>query len=262
MILPMQFSSLPRFFQNLFSLVSLSKFSVVLSSFITVAFAQSAPQLTVAAASDLIDVQGSLTQAFAAKSGVRLRFTFGASGGLARQIASGAPYDVFLSADEAQIHELAAAGDLLPDSVVVYARGRIALWSKRGSIGSLASLLAPQILHVAIANPGHAPYGLAAKQALEKAGLWTKLEKKIVYGESVRQALEYAESGNAEAAITAWSLVVHRGGILLPADLHSPIRQAGGVVSSSKDPQSARAFLRFLMSPEGRRVLENGGFGK
>ena len=226
------------------------------------AIAQPPTGLTVASASDLIDIQGLLTQAFAAKTGVRLRFTFGASGGLARQIASGAPYDVFLSADEARVKELVGSGDMVGDSVAIYAQGRLALWSKAGSVGSLASLLAPNILHVAIANPGHAPYGAAAKQALEKAGLWSKVERKIVYGETVRQALDYAESGNAEVAITAWSLVVHRGGVLLPADLHSPIRQSGGVVKSSKNPEAARAFLRFLMSPEGRRLLENNGFAK
>jgi molybdate transport system substrate-binding protein len=226
---------------------------------LSAAFAQ-APVLTVAAASDLIDIKGSLTEAFAAKPGARLRFTFGASGALARQIASGAPYDVFLSADEGRIKELAAAGDLVSDSIEVYALGRIALWSKGGAAKSLSGLQAAKILHIAIANPGHAPYGAAARQALEKAGLWQKLERKIVYGESVRQALEYAESGNADAAITAWSLVVHRGGILLPSELHNPIRQAGAVVRSSRNQPAARAFLRFLLSPEGRRLLESGGF--
>jgi len=179
---------------------------------------------------------------------------------LARQIASGAPYDVFLSADEARVKALTAGGDLIPDSVVVYAQGRIALWSKSGSIRSLADLTAPGILHIAIANPAHAPYGVAARQALEKSGLWTTLGKKIVYGESVRQALEYAESGNADAAITAWSLVSQKGGILLPPNLHNPIRQAGGVVKTSKNPEAARAFLRFLVSADGRRILENHGF--
>ena len=111
-----------------------------------------------------------------------------------------------------------------------------------------------------MANPGHAPYGVAARRALVQAGLWTRIEKKIVYGESVRQALEYAENGNADAVVTAWSLVVNRGGILIPANLHDPIRQAGGVVRDSKQPEAARAFLRFLMSPEGQRLLAKGGF--
>ena len=95
-----------------------------------------------------------------------------------------------------------------------------------------------------------------------KTGLWGKLSARIVYGESVRQALEYAESGNAEAAIVAWSLVIDRGGVLLPENWHSPIRQAGAVVKTSKNPEAARAFLRFLMSPAGRKTLESHGFSR
>ena len=229
---------------------------MLLSSFSLAASAQPPPRLLVAAASDLIALQGPLTSSF----GHDLHFTFAASGSLARQISSGAPYDVFLSADEARVKELTLSGDLVPDSVVNYAQGRLALWSKDGRFRSLSDLESPGILHIAIANPATAPYGAAAKQALEKTGLWGKLSARIVYGESVRQALEYAESGNADVALTAWSLVVHRGGILVPANLHNPIRQSGGVVKSSRNAQAARAFLRFLMSPDGRRLLEANGF--
>jgi molybdate transport system substrate-binding protein len=189
---------------------------------------------------------------------MRLRFTFGPSGSLARQIASGAPYDVFLSADEARVKELAESGGLVADSVVSYAQGRVALWSKGGKFRSLADLQAAS--HIAIANPAIAPYGAAARRALERSGLWERLSPKIVYGESVRQALEYAESGNVDVALTAWSLVIHNGGILVPSSLHDPVRQQGGVVKSSKNPQAARAFLRFLVSPEGRRLLAENGF--
>ena len=181
---------------------------------------------------------------------------------LTRQVASGAPYDLFLSADEARVKELATSGDLLRDSLVEYARGRLGVWSRGGRFGSLGELLAPAVLHIAIANPAHAPYGAAARQALEKSGLWPKLGGKIVYGETVRQALEYSESGNAEAAIVAWSLVSDRGGVLLPASLHSPIRQWAGIVKTSKNQEAARYFLRFLVSPEGRKLFESHGFTK
>ena len=191
---------------------------------------------------------------------MKLRFTFGPSGSLARQISSGAPYDVFLSADQARVKDLIASGDLLPDSAVNYAQGRLALWSKDGKFHSLTDLVAAT--HISIANPAIAPYGLAAKQALEKSGLWEKVAPKIVYGESVRQALEYAESGNADAALTAWSLVVQARGVLLPATLHDPIRQSGGVVKGTQNPAAARAFLRFLVSPEGQRLLERNGFSR
>ena len=228
---------------------------MLLSSCLLVAYAQPAPPLLVAAASDLIDVQDALVKGFKAQSGIEIRFTFGASGALAQQVKSGAPYDLFLSADQARVKDV-----VIPDTETVYAQGRIALWSKTGKITTLTELLGPGILHVAIANPAHAPYGVAARQALERAGLWTRLAGKIVYGESVRQALEYAEGGNADAVVTAWSLVINRGGILLPTTLHDPIRQAAGVVRGSRNPDLGRAFLRFLVSPEGRALLAKSGF--
>jgi len=235
---------------------------VLLSSFFAVAFAQPPQELLIAAASDLIAVQGPLSEAWKALSDHRLQFTFGATGMLARQVASGAPYDVFLSADEVRVKDLVASGDLLRDSVVEYARGRLGLWSRGGRFGSLGELIAPAVRHIAIANPTHAPYGVAARYALEKSGLWPKLGGKIVYGETVRQALQYAESGNAEAAIVAWSLVSDRGGVLLPANLHNPIRQSAGILKNSKNQEAARYFLRFLVSPEGRKLFESHGFAK
>ncbi len=218
--------------------------------------------MLVAAASDLTDLQGPLAKAFEAQSGLKVRFTFGASGNLAQQVANGAPYDVFLSADEQRVKDVARSGDPDFSGVEIYAQGRLALWSKSGKITSLAALNGPGILHVAIANPAHAPYGAAAKEALENAGLWKALEKKIVYGESVRQALEFAESGNAEAVITAWSLVIHRNGLPIPGDLYKPIRQAGVALKGGRNPKGGVAFLRFLVSPQGRAFLTDSGFGR
>jgi molybdate transport system substrate-binding protein len=243
MILPLSFPSL-----------------LLLSSLLVPIFAQEKPALLVAAASDLISVQDALVKAFDKQSGLQIRFTFGSSGALARQIASGAPYDVFISADEARVAELTKSGALLPDSVAVYAIGRIAIWSKARRFHRLEELAAANLRHIAIANPAHAPYGVAARQALEKTALWPKIQDKIVYGESVRQALDFAETGNAEAAITAWPLVARTGGVLLPSTLHAPIRQAGGVVKSSRNPDAARAFVRFLGTVEAQQVLQAAGF--
>ena len=128
-------------------------------------------ELLIAAASDMSAVQAPLSDAWTALSDYRLRFTFGASGMLAQQVASGAPYDLFLSADETRVKDLVNSGDLLRDSVVEYARGRLGIWSQRGRRAALSDLLAPGVLHIAMANPAHAPYGAAAKQALEKSGL-------------------------------------------------------------------------------------------
>jgi molybdate transport system substrate-binding protein len=199
-------------------------------------------------------------KSFREVSGQRVRFTLGASGMLARQIEQGAPYDVFLSANERFVDELLKAGRLEAGSVRVYALGRLGLWSKSGAIREVDQLRGAGVLHVALANPAHAPYGAAAKEFFERRGLWTALERKIVYGENVRQALQFAESGNAEAVITAWSLVFDRGGVLLPGDEHAPIRQSGGVVARRPQPAAARRFLEFLGSERGRRILETHGF--
>ncbi len=213
-----------------------------------------------AGAADLTAIEAPLVQECQRVTGLKVRFTFGASGMLTRQIEQGAPYDVFLSADERFVAELVKAGRLAPDSVRVYALGRLGLWSKNGSIRSLADLGRVKVQHVAIANPVHAPYGAAARELLEKKGLWKTLEPKVVYGENVRQALQFAESGNVDAVITAWALLFDRGGVALDDRGHTPIRQAGGVVTGGRQEAAARRFLEFLGSAEGRRVLEAHGF--
>ncbi len=184
----------------------------------------------------------------------------GSSGILARQIEQGAPYDVYLSANESYVEGLVTAGKLARDSVRVYALGRLGIWSRDGRFRDLDDLTSERVLHIALANPAHAPYGVAAREALRKLNLWPELEPKVVYGENVRQALQYAESGNADAAVTAWSLVFNRGGVLVPAELHAPIRQSGGVATASRRPVAARRFLEFLRGPEGRKLLESNGF--
>jgi molybdate transport system substrate-binding protein len=222
-----------------------------------------AANLIVAAASDLAPLTSALDQGFQRTAHVTVRFSLASSGSLARQIENGAPFDVFLSADERSVKELAAAGHL-ESNTVVYAFGRIALWSLDGSVRSLEDLKKPGVMHLAIPNPEHAPYGIAARKALETRGLWREVQPKIVYGENVRQALQFAESGNADAVITSWTLLIGRG-VLLPAEWHDPIRQSGGVVKSSDAVKTsgqiamARQFLKFLTSSEGRKILENGG---
>ncbi|MGC9972609.1 MAG: molybdate ABC transporter substrate-binding protein [Bryobacteraceae bacterium] len=241
----------------LLSTILLSNFSPVLSTCLAVQ--SPPPELLVAAAADLAPLQEPLTRAFERSSGIRLRFVLGSSGMLSRQIEQGAPYDVFLSANENYVAELARAGRLAPDSVRTYASGRIALWSKDGRIQRLEDLRSPRVLHFAIPNPVHAPYGAAAKEALVNQGLWIELQSRLVFGENVRQAFQYARSGNAEAVITAWSLVFSQGGILLPENLHSPIRHSCGIVASTRQAAAARRFLDFLTGPEGQSILQAGG---
>jgi molybdate transport system substrate-binding protein len=217
-----------------------------------------ASPLIVAAAADLSPLERPLAQAFHQATGIAVRFSFGSSGGLVRQIENGAPYDVYLSANERFVKEGLERGSLLGPPIV-YALGRIAIWSRGRRATTLEELANPAFQHIAIANPAHAPYGEAARQALQAKGLWKELEGRIVYGENIRQTLQYAETGNADAAIVAWSLVFNRGGVLVPEQLHQPIRQAGAVVKITAHPAEARRFLQFLRSPEGQRIL--GQFG-
>lgn len=178
---------------------------------------------------------------------------------LARQIQNGAPYDVYLSANEQYVRELQGSGDLLTDTVHVYALGRLGLWSKKGAVRSLDDLRDPGIRNIAIANPAYAPYGVAAKQLLVKRGLWDTLQPKILFAENVRQTFQYGDSGNADAVITSWTLVRDKGGILLPVAWHSAIQQAGGVLKRSVNASAAREFMKFLLSPAGWEILRGHG---
>jgi molybdate transport system substrate-binding protein len=214
-----------------------------------------AADLIVAAASDLAPLTGALEKGF---TGAHVRFTLASSGSLAHQIENGAPFDVFLSANDQYVKDLAASGHVDPATVFVYATGKLALWSRDGSVKSVEDLTKPQVKHLAIPNPEHAPYGVAARQALENRKLWDQIQPKIVYGENVSQALQFAESGNADAVITSWTLLKGRG-ILLPDEWHQPIRQAGAVVKSSAQPSLARDFLKFLAGPEGKKILDSAG---
>ena len=221
-----------------------------------------AAELQVAAAADLTGVQPLLGAAFAKKTGVTVRWITGSSGVLARQAENGAPFDVYLSASDSYVRDLVARGVVSKESVTVYAMGHLGLWSASGLVRELDDLLKPGVRHVSIANPAHAPYGMAAKDALESRELWGKLAGKLVYGENVRQALQFAESGNADAVVTAWALVRGKAGAveLLPAKSYKALRQAGGVLKSSHEGKAAAEFLQFLMSSEARKIFREAGF--
>jgi molybdate transport system substrate-binding protein len=216
-------------------------------------FSLKGADLLVAAASSLSPLTPALEKAFG-----HVRFTTASSGALAQQIENGAPFDVFLSADDEYPAKLAKEGKVDPATLKIYARGKIAVWSAKLPVRSIEDLKKPQVTHVALPNPEHAPYGEAAKAALEKSGAWGAIQSKIVYGENVRQALQFAESGNADAVITSWTLLAGRGTIV-PENLYPPIRQAAGVVVSTANPAAAREFLKFLTGAEGQKILAAGG---
>lgn len=225
----------------------------------------SAGELVVAAAADLQFAFQEIGPLFEAETGAKVTFTFASSGLLANQIASGAPVDVFSAANVDYVEELRQGGHIIDDTVVVYALGRLALVGSRKaglSPQSLEDLRRPQVKQVAIANPQHAPYGVAAEQALRRAGLWDEVQPKLVYGENVRQTLQYVQSGDADMGLVALSLanVPEVSYIVIDPGLHEPIRQAAGVVSSTSNEGLARSFLEFLQTPQAQSILVKYGF--
>ncbi|MCC6538236.1 MAG: molybdate ABC transporter substrate-binding protein [Bryobacterales bacterium] len=256
--------------RRLLSSISVSMLSALLSSlFACVALlpAQEKTPALVAAASDLAPLEAALRE-LAGTKGLAVKFVFGSSGQLANQIRGGAPYDVLLSANVDYVRSLESEGRLVTGSVKTYARGRLAIYSKRYKILNLQDLTAPKFRAIAIANPAHAPYGVAARQALQSRpeAEWKAVSPRLVYAENVRQALQFAESGNADAALVAWTLVKGReGAVLLPESAHPPILQAVGVVNAraADSDQTARAlqFAALLTSRAGQALLRDAGFG-
>lgn len=244
-----------------------SNMSVRLSSSLLVLFFGFVPSLlaqrtlTVAAAADLAPLETPLASAFhKQRPDVPLRFVTAASGALAQQIENGAPYDVFLSANAQFVQQLAARGKLRPDSTRAYAEGRLGILWKDGKSHDVKELTASWLRFVALPNPKLAPYGVAAVEALRHAGIWQQVQPKVVYGENVRQALQMFESGNADAVLTASSLLQGKHPDLIPGDWHQPIRQKAGIVASTKDLAGADAFLDFLTGPVAQRLFAQYGF--
>lgn len=225
----------------------------------------------VAAASDLQFALPEIARDFTDETGDSVRLVFGSSGNFARQIRAGAPYELFLSADEAYALSLARAG-LTQGEGALYALGRIALVAPTGGalpvdpgLEGLAERLGAGALgRFAIANPAHAPYGARAREALLTRGLWARIEPHLVLGENVAQAAQFALSGNADGGIVAWSLALappiaaRARRALLPAKWHSPLRQR--MVLMTNAGPVAQTFAAWLQAPRARAVLARYGF--
>jgi molybdate transport system substrate-binding protein len=222
--------------------------------------------LKVAAAADLSFAFKDLGEAYEKKTGHAVVFSFGSTGLLEKQIAEGAPFDVFAAANVSYADDAVHAGACQADSKVIYATGHLVLFTPNGAgfaPAALADLTDPRVKRIAIANPGHAPYGKAAKEAMERAGVWSAVQPKIVYGENVQQTLQFAQSGNADVAIVALSLATVTPGQSspIPQELHAPIEQAMVVCNAGKAGATAgRDFVAFVQSAEGRAVMRRFGF--
>ncbi len=243
-----------------------------------------AERLTVAAAASLQHVFRELALQFREQGGSReqggeVTLVFGASGSLAHQIENGAPYTVFASANEEWVARLVENGQALPGSLAVFGEGVLALVLRDSSLfprpadppgagegGNLALLRKEQVRFIAIANPKHAPYGMAARDALLQAGLWKAVKDKLVFGDNVRQALTYLETENADAAFVAASLLGRSRFPWrpVPSSAHRPIRYTlcllgGGRRSSPGELRAGRRFVSFLLGRKGRAILARYG---
>ena len=229
------------------------------------------PQPTVAAAADLKFALEEIALLFERRSGLRLQLVFGSSGLFYSQILQGAPFHLFISADEDFVFKLADAGKTL-DRGRLYAYGRIGIMVPKGSRlkadGELKDLAAAlrdgRLRKFAIANPEHAPYGRRAKEALQHAGLWAAIEPKLVYGENIAQTAQFATSGSADGGIIALSLaksppVTALGDFaLIPQSWHRPLAQR--MVLMKGAPPAARQFYDFLATPEVQAIMIRYGF--
>ena len=215
-------------------------------------------KLTVAAAADLnFAMEEVARQVHAAHPEVELQVAYGSSGNFFAQIQSGAPFDVFLSADVEYARRLGRP-------VFTYAVGRLVVWVPADSrLDPATALRDPSLKHIAIANPQHAPYGRAAEAALRKMGVWDTVQPRLVLGENIAQTLQFVQSGTAEAGVVALSLALApamRGQGRyweIPLEYYPRMEQGGTIL---KDSAAARAFRAFLLSDGGRRILKQYGF--
>lgn len=228
-------------------------------------------QLTIAAAADLQYAMRALIRKFERRTRAHVRLVLGSSGNLTTQIEHGAPYDLFFSADVQHPEILERKRLIVPGSLVRYAVGSLVVYVPNDSHldlrrRGLAALTGPSVQKIAVANPRFAPYGRAAVAALRHASLYQRLQPRIVLGEDVSQTTQFVVSGNAQAAITALSLMFAPGTRsrgrywIVPATDYPPIEQAAIIVHRSGHRQLARSFLDFLQTPEGRATFRHYGF--
>jgi len=232
--------------------------------------AASAQTLKVAAAADLQFAMQYLAKEFEKNSNVKIDVIYGSSGNFFSQIQNGAPFDIFFSADMEYAKKLDAAGLAESGTLARYAVGRLVLWTPPGSPVDVAkdgwkTLLDSRVQKIAVANPEHAPYGRAAVAALRSAGIYDQVQSKLVYGENISQAAQFAQSGNAQAGLVALSLALSPGmkdgkWWEVPADAYPPIEQGVIVLQTSKNKVAARAFLEFVTGAQGRETLKKYGF--
>lgn len=235
-------------------------------TFLTLTVAR-ADTLKIAAATNLQKVMTeALIPAFQKKTGATVTPTFGATRQLAQQIGQGAPVDVFVAADTGTVDKLAGQGLVLPATERIYAIGGLVMWTRKDARQHprrLEDLAGPAYTKIAVANPIIAPYGLAARQAFAATRLTAQVTPKLVQAENIGQALQFAQSGNADVALTALSLVIEDKTdpyVIVPDRLHAPITQSAAVVKGAAHPVLARRFIAYLTSKDAAPIWKRYGY--
>ncbi len=220
--------------------------------------------LLISAAANLQPVLTALTPALQEAVGMDVVFNYGSSGRLAQQIEQGAPVDLFLSANEDYVEELLPAGLLDANSITPFASGCLVIWTRDDHLllESFQDLTRPEIQRIAMPNPDHAPYGAAARQALQATGLWEAVQPKLVFGENVTQSYQFAQAGDVEAAFVSASQVISEKGhwIAAPPGLYPPLEQTAAVAARSLRPNAAQTVVQFLLSPAAQGLLRQFGY--
>ena len=222
-------------------------------------------EIHVAAAANLNGVLQELNKTFEKTTNVHVVPSFGATAQLEQQLESGAPFDVFLSADTSHVDELIRKGLSAQTSRGIYAKGQLVVYAPdRPNIHSLQDLATPKALEIFVAKPELAPYGAAAVEAMKSAGIWQKLESHTKYAPNIASAKQYADTGNCDAAFTAYSLVFqqNRNFFVVDSKLYQPISQAMCILKSTKNLDLAQLYTSFLVSFDARNTWKTFGYGR
>ena len=233
------------------------------------AFAVQAEEVQVAVAANFTAPMQDIAALFAKDTGHTAALSFGSTGKFYAQITNGAPFDVFLSADDKTAARLVSEGKAVATSLMPYALGSLVLWSAdESTVDAEGKVLASgNFAHLAIANPKLAPYGAAAMQTMDKLGLTEKLQPKLVMGENIGQTYQFVHTGNAQLGFVALSQVMKDGKITkgsawrVPAEMHTPIRQDAVVLERGKANPAAAALVTYLKSDAARAVIRSYGYG-
>lgn len=227
-----------------------------------------AAEIRVGVAANFASTLALLAEHFEQHSGHRLLLSSGSTGKLFAQIKNGAPFDLFFAADAERPQRLEREGDGVPGTRFTYAIGHLVLWSPRpGKVDAAADILnTGEFNKLAIANPATAPYGLAARQTLQRLGVWQALQSRIVRGENIAQTYQFVASGNADLGFVALAQMRARdesGGSSwqIPPDFHAPIDQQVILLRKAREPAAARALLAYLRQPHAQQMLRRAGYG-